>query len=351
MLLHFAQIWPFCDWFPSLCDVLRSYTHAYTTHASMLPRLQQLPCLARPDPLLHMHRYRLIPPNASKTSWKRYTRRWLLRQSYRCHYSHTLLRYVVCFPRHRRPPRSVTGRRYVPQLTNRVFASMQTQALETSLSGVLVNVEVDQNYSAVPATSDPILPGPEGQIEIPFVPAHKRQTLSNPQNYEIKDDTIVVVGQAGARQRKRRRDKARGIPPTSQLKSGTRLGGAETSAFTADHDREAEEFDYSSIPNLLDDESKHGGALVVHEEDERRTKKQRHAKGMLTSSPDQCFWGKCEHHTLCFLRGIRFVFNLARDKICYPSTCSWCYGRQSIGESLFLLSIPRLPVAEIYSRI
>lgn len=292
----------------------------------------------------------MIPPNASKTSWKRYTRRWLLRQSSRCHHPHPLFRYVVCFPRHRRRPRSATGRRYATQLTNHVFASMQTQALETSLSGVPVNVGVDQNNSVVSTTSDPILPGPEGQIEIPFVPAHKRQTLSNPQNYEIKDDTIVVVGQAGARQRKRKRDKARAIPPTSQLKSGTRLGGAETSASTVDHDREVEEFDYSSVPNLLDNESKHGDALAVHEEDGRRTKKQRHVKGMLTSS-DRRLGGKCERHTLCLLCGIRFVFNLARDNICCPSICSWCYERQSISESPILLSIPRLPVTEIYSRI
>lgn len=136
------------------------------------------------------------------------------------------------------------------------------------------------------------MPGPEGQIEIPFVPAHKRQTLSNPQNYEIKDDTIVVVGQAGARQRKRKRDKARAIPPTPQSKSGTRLGGAETPLSIADHDREAEEFDYSSVPNLLDNESKRGDVEGVHEEDERRTKKQRHGKGVLTSSPNQRFGGK-----------------------------------------------------------
>ncbi|KAG8214705.1 hypothetical protein J3R82DRAFT_9790 [Butyriboletus roseoflavus] len=164
------------------------------------------------------------------------------------------------------------------QLTNRSFASMQTQALETSLPGVPVNVGVDQSNSAAPGTSDHILPGLEGQVEIPFVPAHKRQTFSNPKNYEIKDDTIVVVGQAGARQRKRKRDKVRGISPTPKLKSGTRLGDAETSASICDHNREEEQFDYSSVPNLLDNESKRGDVQGVHEENERRTKKQRHGK-------------------------------------------------------------------------
>ncbi|KAI9462261.1 ribonuclease H-like domain-containing protein [Boletus coccyginus] len=119
--------------------------------------------------------------------------------------------------------------------------------------------------------SSDISPGPAGQIEIPFVPAHKRQTLSNPQSYELKDDTIVVVGQAGTRQRKRKRDKARGVASPSQSKSGT-------SASTGDHDQEVEEFDYSSVPNLLDNESKREDARGVLEED-RRKKKQRQGKG------------------------------------------------------------------------
>lgn len=189
------------------------------------------------------------------------------------------------FPCHRRRPRSATGRRDVTELTNRSFTSLQTQGLETSLSDIVVNAGVDQSNSVALGTSDHIPPGLEGQVEIPFVPAHKRQTLSNPQNYEIKDDTIVVVGQAGARQRKRKRDKVRGISPTPLSKSGTQLGGAETSAPTGDHDREVEEFDYSSVPNLLDDEGRRGYTQTVREENERRPKKQKHGKGMLRSLP------------------------------------------------------------------
>lgn len=184
--------------------------------------------------------------------------------------------YIVCFLRHRRHPRAAIGRRDVTQLTHCAFTSMQTQ---TSLSGVPLNAGVDENSSAMPEPSD-IPSGPAGQIEIPFVPAHQRRTLANPQNYELKDDTIVVVGQAGTRQRKRKRDKARGVASVSQTKSGT-------STSTGDHDQEEEEFDYSSVPNLLDNESKHGDARGVHEEDERRKKKQRHGKGMSMSSPDR----------------------------------------------------------------
>ena len=180
------------------------------------------------------------------------------------------------FPRHRRRPRAAIGPRDVPQLTYCAFTWMQTQTL---LSGVPANAGIDQNNSAVPEASDIPL-GPAGQIEIPFVPAHKRQTLANPQNFELKGDTVVVVGQAGTRQRKRKRDKVRGVASVSQPKSGT-------SASTGDRDQEEEEFDYSSVPNLLDNESKRGDARGVHEEDERRKKKQRHGKGMSMSSPDR----------------------------------------------------------------
>ena len=245
------------------------------------------------------------------------------------------------FPRHRRRPRAAIGPRDVPQLTYCAFTWMQTQTL---LSGVPANAGIDQNNSAVPEASDIPL-GPAGQIEIPFVPAHKRQTLANPQNFELKDDTVVVVGQAGTRQRKRKRDKVRGVASVSQPKSGT-------SASTGDRDQEEEEFDYSSVPNLLDNESKRGDARGVHVEDERRKKKQRHGKGMSMSSPDRHAKKKqCQRHVFCLLRGIRFVFTLARDNIYYPSICSWCHGRQWIGKSLVLLLIPGLRATEIYSRI
>ena len=217
---------------------------------------------------------------------------------------------------------------------------MQTQALETSHSDVPMNIGIDQSNSVGPEASDPIPPGPEGQIEIPFVPAHKRQTLPDPQNHQLKDDTIVVVGQAGARQRKRKRDKAREIISSSQSKSGTQLGGAKTSTSTGDCDREVEEFDYSSVPNLLDNESKRGHARGVHEEDDRRKKKQRHGKGMLMTSSDR--------HTVRFLRGICFVFTLARYNIYCPPGSS---EDEVLSNFLSPLHIPRLRVIEINSRI
>ncbi|KAF8133915.1 ribonuclease H-like domain-containing protein [Boletus edulis] len=135
----------------------------------------------------------------------------------------------------------------------------------------------DKNNAAVPGASD-ILTGPAGQVEIPFVPAHRRQTISNPQN-ELEDDTIVFVGAGGTRQRKRKRDQARATASMSQSKSEAHLGDAEISISTDDHDQEVKEFDYSSVPNLLDDESTHGDTRGMHEEDGRK-KKQRHGKGL-----------------------------------------------------------------------
>lgn len=237
-------------------------------------------------------------------------------------------------------PRAVTGRRKVCQLINHTFASMQTQVLETSHSGATMNVGVDQNNSTVSETSDPTPPGPEGQIEIPFVPAHKRQTLSSSQDHQFKDDTIIVVGQAVARQRKRKRDKARGISSVSQSTSELRLGGPEASTSTVNYDREVEEFDYSSVPNLLDDEGMHGHARGVHEGDERRRKKQRHGKGMLMTS---------DRYTVRFLRGIGFAFTFAQDGVRYPGILS---GSSTKSWEFFLsFYTPRLRVTEIYSRI
>lgn len=286
---------------------LLAHTHAY--NSCFYPtRLRQFHRRARPNQLLHAQMYRVILSNASRTSWKRFTSRWSLHRLYRCHLLQPLFRCVVCFPRHRRPLRAAFGRRDVTQLTHCAFPSTQTQALEASFSNVPMNPAKDGDNSAASNASD-IPPGPAGQIEIPFIPAHKRQTLSNQQNCELMDDTIVIVGQAGTRQRKRKRDKAR-VTSTSQLKSGTQSTGAETSPSIGGHDQEAEVFDYSSVPNLLDDESKHGDTRGGHEEDERTKKKQRHGKGMPTSSPDRQLKQKCHWYMLWFLRGICSVFTM-----------------------------------------
>ena len=185
---------------------------------------------------------------------------------------------------------------------------MQTQAVGMSLPNLPVDAGMDENNSAMPNTAD--IPASTIAHEVSFVPAYQRQTLPNPQNLGLKDDTIVVVGQAGTRQRKRKRDKAR-VVSTSRLKSGTQSGGAETSASIGDHDQEVEEFDYSTVSNLLDDEGEHGNTRGMHEENERRKKKQRHGKGVSTFLRSTFEKKECERRMLRFLRGICFVIALA----------------------------------------
>lgn len=97
-----------------------------------------------------------------------------------------------------------------------------------------------------------------GQIEIPYIPAAQRQQTN------IIDDSIVVVGQA--RQKKRKRLK-------SSSAKDIELGSVKRSAVDAEVSAETrqlkalkrkeqhaegsvtpqEPFDYSAVPNLLDD--------------------------------------------------------------------------------------------------
>lgn len=72
-----------------------------------------------------------------------------------------------------------------------------------------------------------------GQVEIPFIPSNQRQSHFAP----VSDDTIVLVGQA--RQKKRKRTKRKIIDNSS-------IGDRENSA-------DDEVFDYATVPNLLDD--------------------------------------------------------------------------------------------------
>lgn len=88
-----------------------------------------------------------------------------------------------------------------------------------------------------------------GQIEIPFVPAEKRNAKT-----EAIEDTIVVVGQP--RQKKRKRVKATDAngevtesASSSQLSKKAKKKDPEGEQSEAD----IEPFDYASAPNLLDE--------------------------------------------------------------------------------------------------
>ncbi|KAG5649848.1 hypothetical protein H0H81_001773 [Sphagnurus paluster] len=86
------------------------------------------------------------------------------------------------------------------------------------------------------------------QVEIPFVPATQRKTI------QTVEDSIVVVGQA--RQKKRKRTKTAPVDETASV-------SAETSSQKTSHEpagsndapepRDHEPFDFSAVPNILDD--------------------------------------------------------------------------------------------------
>lgn len=118
-----------------------------------------------------------------------------------------------------------------------------------------------------------------GQIEIPFVPAQQRQhRLSAP----TEDDLIVVVGQTGARQRKRKREKHRASAPQSTT-------CPQSEAVVGDQNAELYSFDYSSVPNPLDGKGDHRpGRERRVEDDDRKKKRQRQNQGK--------FYLLCDRH-------------------------------------------------------
>ncbi|KAF7330926.1 Exosome complex exonuclease RRP6 [Mycena venus] len=111
------------------------------------------------------------------------------------------------------------------------------------------------------------------QVEVPYVPAAQRTTK---QIVEVVDDSIVVVGQARQKKRKRAKtdtgvdgDAAEGgaTPPEDSPKKVAKKEKRDA----GDGDGEVEAFDYSAVPNLLDD--------VPNGEDMRVKKKKKQKQG------------------------------------------------------------------------
>lgn len=91
----------------------------------------------------------------------------------------------------------------------------------------------------------------EMQVEIPYVPASQRRTTA-----EIVEDSIVVVGQA--RQKKRKRTKG-AAEATDQAPSAEDSAAKKTKndraadKTTPQEHSTPEPFDFSAVPNILDD--------------------------------------------------------------------------------------------------
>lgn len=137
-----------------------------------------------------------------------------------------------------------------------VIAPNQSQIIQV---GSQIISQSSTSVSSQPAMSISTMASAEatdgilGQVEIPFIPTDQRQPRLAP----VSDDTIVVVGQARQKKRKRIKTTALGKPPTGDQ----------------DDTGEDEVFDYATVPNLLDD------LPPTPEELDTRKKKKQKAKG------------------------------------------------------------------------
>jgi len=119
--------------------------------------------------------------------------------------------------------------------------------------------------------------GPTGQVEIPFVPAAQRRPA------HMVDDAIIVVGQARQKKRKRSnvsiaQDLETEVVPLPGMDLDTLADGNQSKKSynkkRQDEDLNHQEpFDYSSVPNILDDiPTPEPGSTV------RKKKKQKQSK-------------------------------------------------------------------------
>jgi exosome complex exonuclease RRP6 len=86
------------------------------------------------------------------------------------------------------------------------------------------------------------------EVEIPYIPASQRKVT------QVVDDSIVVVGQARQKKRKRAKITPGGIEPSvsaeaSKLKEAGERGVVANNESTSNE----EPFDFSAVPNILDD--------------------------------------------------------------------------------------------------
>ncbi|KAL4070060.1 ribonuclease H-like domain-containing protein [Scleroderma yunnanense] len=137
-------------------------------------------------------------------------------------------------------------------------------------TGIIISTGDASNTVPSDTGNSPAVPcEPLGQIETPTVTAHHQPHPSAHTYMPIIDDAIVVVGQASARQRKRKREKSSGDPSQSTLQTDS-----ETKA-------ELVAFDYTAVPNLLDGGGKRegGGEVDVKNKKPRQSKSESYSSG------------------------------------------------------------------------
>lgn len=137
-----------------------------------------------------------------------------------------------------------------------IIAPNQPQIIQTGSQTISQSSVSSGSVSTQPAMPVSLTEAPDGiprQVEIPFIPTDHRQPRLAP----VSDDTIVVVGQARQKKRKRNTTTVLGKTPTGDQ----------------DDTGEDEVFDYATVPNLLDD------LPPASEELDTRKKKKQKAKG------------------------------------------------------------------------
>ncbi|KAG2130661.1 ribonuclease H-like domain-containing protein [Suillus bovinus] len=153
-------------------------------------------------------------------------------------------------------PSISTSRKKFNDLVTRIHRTLIIQIGSQTVSQSSVSSGSASTQSTMPVSTMASAEAPDGilgQAEIPFIPTDQRQPRLAP----VSDDTIVVVGQA--RQKKRKRIKT------------TVLGKSQSG--DQDDTGEDEVFDYTTVPNLLDD------LPPAPEELDMRKKKKQKAKG------------------------------------------------------------------------
>jgi len=101
-------------------------------------------------------------------------------------------------------------------------------------------------------------------VEIPFIPAPQRST----EVVNEEQDTIVVVGQARRKRKRPKATSADGVETTSSSGKKTKVTkGVEAK------DEDGEAFDFSAVPNILDDNPNLGDEKAKKKKRERKEKK------------------------------------------------------------------------------
>ncbi|ESK95601.1 exosome complex exonuclease rrp6 [Moniliophthora roreri MCA 2997] len=154
-----------------------------------------------------------------------------------------------------------------------IVPSAAKTALVTNAEGAQTETpgEVDDE-------DESILPS-DIQPEVPFVPASQRASKVN----EIVEDTIVVVGQTKQKKRKRTKATGAGGEPSGEPEDTTRKRKRGANSQHPDDVTGAqEEFDFSSVPNILDEPPPPSAA------DEPSTNKK---KGKARQNKEKAFYG------------------------------------------------------------